>query len=124
VRITKRGASKAEPVVGIYLSASAQTVEVSQPDSYGGPEKRISVPIDDLASIEVSRGRSHHTLAGLLVGFLAGGAILAAAISSSGDLAPIGAFVFPVAGALAGGLVGSGLGSERWEKVWNRPAEP
>jgi len=124
VRITKRGASHVDPLIGIYRAATAQTVEVSQPDPHGGPEKRISIQIDDLASIEVSRGRSHHTLAGLLVGFLAGGAILAAAISSSGDLAPIGAFVFPVAGALAGGLVGSGLGSERWEKVWNRPAEP
>jgi hypothetical protein len=124
VRVTMRIPANADPLIGTFRAATAESVEVSQPDPHGGPKRRLSIPVDDLASIEVSRGRTHHTLAGSLVGILAGAAA-AHAFSSGGDEMSGFVIVFLVPmGALTGAFVGSGIGTERWEKVWEQPAHP
>ena len=128
VRITKGRVGSVAALIGIFRAAGPESIEVSQSDPHGGAETRLSIPIDDLATIEVSRGRTHQTLAGILVGFLAGAAVTAAifasASNSGSEIPPVGALIYPVAGALAGGMVGGGVGSDRWEKVWAQPAKP
>lgn len=124
VRITKRGATNSNPLIGIYRSATAESVEVSQHDTKAGLDTRLSVPIDELTRIEVSRRRKHHVLPGILVGFLAGVAIAVSGSSNDSEIPNLGLLIFPPVGALAGALVGSGIVSERWEIVWERPAGP
>jgi hypothetical protein len=124
VRLTKVGAANAEPLIGVYRSATAETVEVSQPDPHGGPQRRLSIPVDDLASIEVSRGRSHHTVAGICLGILAGVAAAAAFASGDDEMAGFSVVLFVPVGALTGAFVGGGIGSEHREKIWERPAAP
>lgn len=126
VRITVHGGANATQVVGVYRAGGAESLEVGQPDPHGGPEMRRAFPVDSLVSVEVSRGRTHNTLAGFLVGFLAGAAVSLPTLSNNNnsEIPPVGIWIYPVAFGLAGGLVGSGLGSERWEKVWDGPARP
>lgn len=121
VRITKRNAAKADPLIGIYRSATAESVEVIQHDTKAGLDTRLSVPIDDVAWIEVSRGRTHHTLAGALVGILAGGAATLAGLSKDNEMSGFVVVVFVPVGAITGAFVGSGIVSDKWEKVWEQP---
>lgn len=89
----------------------------------------ITIPRNQLASLEVQRGEKKHTLAGALIGAAAGAAIGFAIGSSLDDdfcwpcsvafTTPVGAVV----GGGAGALVGSRIRTDRWEPVpVDRPA--
>lgn len=124
VRITRIGAPKAEPLIGIYRATTAESLEVDPLSPHATTEARLVVPIHEIERIEVSRQRKRHTLAGLLVGLAVGGAVVLVAVSGSNEIATAGVFALPVGGALAGALVGSGFVTERWELVWERRPGP
>jgi hypothetical protein len=86
--------------------------------------ERLAIPAPSIRQLEVSRGRRSNFVRGLGIG-LAGGAVLGAAMGLiDGDDPPCPAeawFCFRYSAgekAVAGALVGGGLGGHSWAELW------
>lgn len=82
-----------------------------------------SIPLSDVARLELSEGTHGHTVTGLLIGFgvgLATSAIFAATTETDYDFGYemlMGTIVFAVPATGVGALVGALIRTERWEEV-------
>ena len=123
VRATTSDAPAAE-YVGALSSWKQESLSISRP----GCDLQ-TIPLSDLAKLEISRGRSGNWRKGGLIGLgigLAGGVIAAAfAVDAANEednpFAPLAWLFFPAAGTVAGGALGAGVGAlvrnEKWETV-------
>ncbi len=111
VRVKTPGSTR---LVGVLAAADAHALMI-QIGSQGGVTR---VPREDVLGLEVSRGSRRHTVRGLVGGALAWGAVvgLTAAfdtLDESGMTEPLF-----IGGMVAvGGLVGTLIKTERWERV-------
>lgn len=123
VRITSGSAR----VVGTVVERSADSLLIR----LDRRKRLLVVPIDRVDRAEVSRGRRSGATAGVIVGGVLGvGTGLALGISfasdgffdfGSGDVVKATALL-GLAGATAGGLIGSAIRTERWEEMPHGPA--
>jgi hypothetical protein len=112
VRIETLGGSA--PLIGTVQAEDANSllVEVSAP----GPTLRVRR--DDVVGLEVSRGYRRRTLEGLGVGVLAWGALVGLyAAFDTLDESGVGEPLFVAGVVAAGGIVGSQIKTERWERI-------
>ena len=107
-----------DPIVGTVISRGADTLTLAVVDR----ETPLGVPLGGVQSLDVSRGKHSHALAGLGIGVGFGlilGAIEGAnsqdnyLCSDSGTCAAFGAVSWGLTGLLIGALVRS----EQWERV-------
>lgn len=116
-------ASKPEWIVGTVIAVTADRLAIRpQRDS----TREIEIARAAVTRLELSRGQHSNALTGLGLGFLfgtgAGAAIGYVALSEGHDLSPRdAALIGAVPGAVAGGLIGLGIGSssksERWQEI-------
>lgn len=123
VRATTSDAPASE-YVGALSSWNEESLSISRP----GYDLQ-TIPLSDLAELEISRGKSGNWRKGGLIGLgigLAGGVIAAAfavdaAEEEDNPFAPLAWIFFPAAGTVAGGALGAGAGAlvrtEKWETV-------
>ncbi len=112
-------------MTGTFYSCSAGSL-MYMPEKHGSG--LTSIPVEDVLWIEVSRGRSSHTVPGALVGCLVGLVISAASQSSSHEDEFLGGIsdmedninrgvLITVISTLFGAGVGSAIGEEKWESM-------
>jgi hypothetical protein len=118
VRIKAPGVFERD-VVGSITAYVADSLTVTQRKS----NRQLTLPLDEIASIDRSKGRDHVLGAAVgAVGGAIGGVLLGIACvsvcsdshSSDANLAPIGGFVI---GLPAGTILGALVGIERWQRV-------
>jgi len=127
IRITELAAGGSGRRSGTVVTAGADTV-VLRLDRGGETATFFLVKISEL---EVSRGRTGHTAAGVGLGFLAGvgtGALVGALACGSegcysgddemtGPVIAVAAGIGSVVGMVVGGVVGAGPKTDSWEAV-------
>lgn len=119
-RVRIRAPSAVEKnIVGTIAAYGGDSLTITR----GKANRNLTLHLDDIASIDRSRGRDHAL--GAVIG-AAGGAIVGVILgvvcvsvcpkknSSDANLAPIGGFVI---GVPAGAVLGALVGLERWQRV-------
>jgi hypothetical protein len=102
------------PLVGVVTHADADALRIR--DDARGSEARVSR--DAILVLEASRGFRRHTVRGLVGGALAWGAVVGLyAAFGSLDESGVGEPLFIGGMVAAGGLVGSLVKTERWERI-------
>lgn len=101
-------------LVGVVANSDANSL-VIQTSPRGGVTR---VPRDDVVSLEVSRGLRRHTVRGLVGGAVAWVAVVGLhAAFGALDESGVGEPLFIGGMVAAGGLVGTLIKAERWERV-------
>jgi hypothetical protein len=102
------------PFVGVVTDADVDALLIQKSDQ-GGVTR---VPRDNILSLEVSRGFRRHTVRGLVGGALAWGAVVGLyAAFDTLDESGVGEPLFIGGMVAAGGIVGSLIKTERWERL-------
>jgi hypothetical protein len=101
-------------IVGVVTDADAASLMIQS-----SPEGAVTrVPRGDVLGLEVSRGFRRHTVQGLIGGALAWAAVLGLyAAFDTLDESGVGEPLFVGGMVAAGGLVGTLIKTERWERV-------
>ena len=118
VRVTAPSASPGR-LEGTVVTLTGEDIVV---DQRGGDQ--VTIPLQSVTLLEVSRGRKSKLLLGLGLGFVGGAGAGAAIIPERCGLdfpeagcRAVGATVGAVGGALFGAIVGALIKTERWEEV-------
>ena len=102
------------PLVGVVTDADADALRIRE--AARGSEVRVSR--DAILVLEASRGFRRHTVRGLVGGALAWGAVVGLyAAFDTLDESGVGEPLFIGGMVAAGGLVGSLIKTERWERL-------
>lgn len=118
VRIRAPGATEGN-LIGTIAAAGGDSLTITR----GKANRNLTLHLDDIASIDRSRGRDHALGAvigaggGAIVGVILGAvcvSVCAKKNSSDANLAPIGGFVI---GVPAGAVLGALVGLERWQRL-------
>ena len=126
VRVTTRSAPGLESV-GALAAWDGTSLELS-----GSDFELETIPLSDLATLEISRGKKGHWVRGTLIGTVIGiTAGLISAQNSTVDDYPLepladatGVFLSALSGMVLGAAVGSLIKTEKWEDVPLPGGEP
>ena len=111
VRVKTSGSTR---LVGVVADADVDALMIQT-----SPQGAVTrVPRDDVLGLEVSRGFRRHTVRGLVGGALAWGAVVGLyAAFDTLDESGVGEPLFIGSMVAVGGLVGTLIKTERWERV-------
>lgn len=108
-------------IIGTVLDARDKQIEL-RPD---GQSERVTLPVESIAQLEVSRGRKSHPGKGAVIGALAGAAFVGAMCLAEGGCGSKGEMISTeeavvmssAMGAGGGALAGLFVRTERWEAL-------
>ncbi len=113
------------PIVGTFEGERAGTLEVKGTVAGEGQPRLIAIPTSSIDGIQRWNGRKGNGRVGMVVGMVVAASVAALTASNENDPSGIGfhnnrlgaTVVGGLGGILWGGLVGSQIKTDRWEKV-------